>query len=235
MVSPGNEVPHIYSRVISSKTRNTEIYKIQGCQSNTSSSRQHCGFKMFDENRGYTRSENGGASQGNLGVPLELWDYNYCRISPKRVECSSRLGISNQFGLLRLNAESSNFLESLPNKGCSRERIVCIPSITSDTNLCCIESRFSQSCYRCISTGLGTQIPVRFSSILRDSKNSQQNTLGNNSKENINNPSLENTHLVYKNFEHVNQESYFAALDKRPSEKFNLSFTSEQDSGWFPG
>ena len=63
-----------------------------------------------------------------------------------------------------MDAESSNFSESLPNKGLSRDRFVCIPSLTSDTKLRCMETRSSQSCNRCISTKLVTKIPVCFSS-----------------------------------------------------------------------
>ena len=37
VVSPGNVMPHQYSRVISSKTSNTDIHKMQGYQNNTSS------------------------------------------------------------------------------------------------------------------------------------------------------------------------------------------------------
>ena len=40
----------------------------------------------------------------------------------------------------------------------------------------------------------------------------------------INNPSLDNTSLESKDFENVNQESYFAALKKRPSEKSEGKF-----------
>ena len=46
-------------------------------------------------------------------------------------------------------------------------------------------------------------------------------------------PSLDNTSLAFKDFEHVNQEYYFAALEKRPSEKSqrgNSFSSSEQDS-----
>ena len=46
-------------------------------------------------------------------------------------------------------------------------------------------------------------------------------------------PSLDNTSLVSKDFKHVNQEYYFAVLEKGPSEKFqrgNSSSSSEQDS-----
>ena len=45
-----------------------------------------------------------------------------------------------------------------------------------------MKTRSSQLCNRCTSTELGTQIPVCFSSILLDSKNSQQNTQGKSSK-----------------------------------------------------
>ena len=233
MVSPGNEIPHQYSRIISSKTSHTDIHKIQRCQSNTSSSRQYCGLNIFDENGRYSKSENGRVGQGNLGISFEVGDHNYCRIPPKRIEFNSRLGISKHFGLLRVDAESSNFSESLPNKGFSRDRFVCIPSITSDTNLCCMETRSSQSCNRCISTELVTQTPVCFSPILHDSKSSQQNTQGASPQAHINNPSLDNTSLVSKDFEHVNQESYFAALEKGSSEKSqrgNSYPSSEQDS-----
>ena len=53
-----------------------------------------------------------------------------------------------------------------------------------------------------------------FFSILHDPKNSQQNIQGKSSKAGINNSSLENKSLVCKDFEYVNQESYFAALEK---------------------
>ena len=233
MVNPENEIPHQYSRIISSETSHTDIPKIQRCQSNTSSSRQYCGLNIFDQNGRYSKSENGRIGQGNLGISFEVGDYNYCRIPPKRNEFNSRLGISKHFGLLGVDAESSNFSENLPNKGLSRDRFVCIPSITSDTNLCCMETRSSQSCNRCISTELVTQTPVCFSPILHDSKSSQQNTQGTRFQTDVNNPSLENTSLVSKDFEHVNQESCFATLEKRPSKKSqkgNSPPSSEQDS-----
>ena len=57
VVSPGNEIPHQYSRVIRSKTSNTDIRKIQGCQSNQSSNRQHCGLNISDENGRYSKQD----------------------------------------------------------------------------------------------------------------------------------------------------------------------------------
>ena len=156
MVSPGNEIPYQYSRIISSKTSHIDIHNIQRCQSNTSSSRQYCGPNIFDENGEHSKSENGRVGQGNLGISFEVGDHNYCRIPPKRIECSNRLGILKEFGILRVDAESSNFLESLLDKGFSRDRFVCVPSITSGTNLYCMETRSSQLCNRCISTELGT-------------------------------------------------------------------------------
>ena len=111
--------------------------------------------------------------------------------------------------------------------------LFCISTITSDTNLRFMETRSSQSCNRCISTELVTQTPVCFSPILHDSKSSQQNTQGTSPQAHINNPSLDNTSLVSKDFEHVNQESYFVALEKGPFEKpqrGNSSPSSKQDS-----
>ena len=172
VVSPGNEIPHQYSRIISSKTSHTDIHKIQTSQSNTSSSRQYCGLNKFNENEDFSKSQSDRVGQGNLRISFEVGDHNYCRIPPKRTECSSRLGISKQFGLLRVDAESSDFSERLPNKGLSRYRFVCIPSITSDTNLRCMKIRSSQLYNRCISTELGTQIPACLSPVLHDFKSS---------------------------------------------------------------
>ena len=62
-----------------------------------------------------------------------------------------------------MDAEPSLFSESLPYKGFYRYGFVCILSITSDANLHCMETRFSQLCNRCISTEFGTQIPLYFS------------------------------------------------------------------------
>ena len=172
VVSPGNEIPHQYTRIISSKTSHTDIHKIQTCQSNTSSSRQYCGLNKFNENEDFSKSQSDRVGQGNLRISFEVGDHNYCRIPLKRTECSSRLGISKQFGLLRVDAESSDFSERLPNKGLSRYRFVCIPSITSDTNLRCMKIRSSQLYNRCISTELGTQIPACLSPVLHDFKSS---------------------------------------------------------------
>ena len=85
-------------------------------------------------------------SHKNRLKSFEVGDHNYCRMLSERIEFNSRLGISKHFRLLRVDAESSNFSESLPNKGFFRDRFVCIPSITSDTNLRCMETRSSQSC-----------------------------------------------------------------------------------------
>ena len=117
-----------------------------------------CKQYIFDENGGYSKFENGWVGQGNLGISFEVGDHSCCRIPPKRIECSSRMGISKQFEILRVGAESSNFSQSLSNKGFSRDRFFCIPSITSDTNLRCMDTRSTQSCNRCISTEFGTQI-----------------------------------------------------------------------------
>ena len=67
--------------------------------------------------------------------------------------------------------------------------------------------------------------PVCFSFILHDSKSSQQDTQGKGSKGNINNPSLKSTSLVSKDFEHVNQESYFAASEKVSSKKLQRRYS----------
>ena len=56
---------------------------------------------------GYSKSEISKGRQRNLGVSFKVWDHNYCRIPLKRVECNGRLGISKQFGFIRLDAESS--------------------------------------------------------------------------------------------------------------------------------
>ena len=91
---------------------------------------------------GYPKSKIGRGSQGNVRVP-EVWVHSYCKIPPKRVKGSCGLGILKQLGLLRVNAESSNFSKDLLNKGFFLDRFVSIPSITSDTNLSCMESRSS--------------------------------------------------------------------------------------------
>ena len=72
-----------------------------------------------------------------------------------------------------------------------------------------------------------------FFPILHDSKSSKQNTQGRSLKADINDPSPDNASLLSKDFEHINQESYFAALEKGPSERFqrgNSSPSSELDS-----
>ena len=103
-------------------------------------------------------------------------------------------------------------------------QIRCFPEIDLFTSCLShqiryMETQSSESCNWCILTELGTQISVCFSSILLDFKSSQLKTQRESSKADIINPSRDNTSLISNNFEHVNQESFFAVLKKRPSEK----------------
>ena len=84
MVSPRNEIPHQYSRIIRSKTSHIDIQKIQRCQTK-SSSRQYCGLNIFDENGGYSKFKNGRVDEGNLRISFEVEDRNYCRIPSKQI------------------------------------------------------------------------------------------------------------------------------------------------------
>ena len=92
VVSPGNETPHQYSRIISSKASHTGIHKMEDV--NTSSSGQHCCLNIFDENGGYSKSENGRVGQDNLEISFELRNHKYCRIPPNQIQCNNRQGIS---------------------------------------------------------------------------------------------------------------------------------------------
>ena len=73
VASPGNEIPHQYSRIISTKTSHTDIHKIQRSQSSASSSRQYCGLNICDENW----KEGGGGTQNLKMEELakEIWEY----------------------------------------------------------------------------------------------------------------------------------------------------------------
>ena len=124
MVSPGIEIPHQYSRIISSKTSHTDTHKTQRCQSNTHLQLDNivaltCLMKMGDTQN--LKMVEFRVGQGNLGISFEVGDHNYCRIPPKRIEFNSTLGISKQFRLLRVDAECSNSSESLQNEGFSRD------------------------------------------------------------------------------------------------------------------
>ena len=117
MAIPESELPHRYLRIVSNKTSHTDIHKIQKCQSNTYSTRQYNGLNIFDEDGGGSRG--GGATQ-NLNI-VEL---------VKEILDSSKWMLSHQ-----------TFMRVSQISGFPQDKFICIPSITSDINLCCIETR----------------------------------------------------------------------------------------------
>ena len=78
-----NEILHQYSNLIDSKVSNTDIHKILGFQSNTSSRRQNCVLNTFEVNVGYSKSKINQCSQSNSGLPFEGLDYNCHKILPR--------------------------------------------------------------------------------------------------------------------------------------------------------
>ena len=113
-----------------------------------------------------------------------------------------------------MDGESSYFLESLPNKGSSRYGFFCILSITSDTYVAWKSNTHSHAtdafqrnwahkflyaflkflCFSCMLFSIWQ--------VLNKTLKEKSSKVG------INNPSLGNTSLLSKDFEHVNQESY---------------------------
>ena len=60
----------------------------------------------------------------NLAVSLATPDHNYCSVPPKFFECGSRLAVSKQQGLIRMETLSKSISGSLPEEGNTKSRFV---------------------------------------------------------------------------------------------------------------
>ena len=120
-----------------------------------------------------------------VGLAKEIWEYIFKWVTTITTEyLPSKLNVAAEW-------ESRNSLYS-SEWMLSHQIFQKVCQIRSFLDIDLFASRSSQSCNRCISAELGTQIPVCFSPILHDSKSPQQNTQEKSFKAGINNPSLDN-------------------------------------------
>ena len=115
--------------------------------------------------------------QRNLEVSLETPDQNYCRTPSKFFESRSRLAVSKQQGLIRMETLSKSISTSLPEERNAQSRSLCVKAVSPTTPEFSLETRSFQSGYRCPTKHLGQSIPLCISPILHQSTSLEESEL----------------------------------------------------------
>ena len=93
MDSSGVKVTHQSARTQSYKSGHINFSLDVLSESSPFSSGQHDGPIVFDKNGRDWKQGDDSSGQGNLGICSISEDHNYYRVSARKIECESRLGV----------------------------------------------------------------------------------------------------------------------------------------------
>ena len=110
---------------------------------------------------GYNESKTEPSEQRIAEIFNSKWDHNYCRISPREAQYSSRQGTLKK-GQQRMEVKPQDTSEAVLCKGSSRNRSVCHQSDNSAPSVFLLEKRHLEPGKRCISTKLEESKDISF-------------------------------------------------------------------------
>ena len=196
------------------------------------SSGQYGSFVLPDENGGNSQQRDDCHSKGDLELCHIKGNHDYCRIPSWKTEHQGRLGFTKFSGFKRVASVSQSISMHSTEVGHSRDRSVCVKSVSSVTGLHGLETRSLKSSNRCITTTMEeSRSPICFSTIFADRQSSSKSYQGEG-YDDINHPKLASTTLVQSNSRYVCSATPTSASASGPSVKSagpNTSFGSEQN------
>ena len=141
----------------------------------------------------------GSSRQGSLRIRSITKDHKYCRVSPREIECESRLGIQEFSVFQQMVTVPYSVSNDKLNLGYPRNRSICLQSLLSVSDLYGLETTSSQSGNSCSPTEMEKSwTSICFSLFLTDRTSflkSQGRRINNDSS----NPKLAYTTLVQSN------------------------------------
>ena len=219
MVHGGTQVSHKCLGAQGSQISYNVLHiKRTGCNISSHPHGQHGSPIILNENGGYQKPGVDCDQQGNLAIPFEAKDNDYCRILTRVNECRGRQGIQANQGFKRMETKPNNLHEIVSDKGNSRGGFVCLEGITPITPLHILENRSFQSGQGCFSDILGSQVCVCFSPFCTHRKGSSESKSGSVSNAH-NNPSMARSTMVSRAFKNVCKKSTAFASTQRSTER----------------
>ena len=149
-----------------SETRSIDVHKkyIQ-CNNSPPSGQQNC-LVIPPKNGRHKEQTFSGSVQRDMELPAAASDHDYCRIPSKRTEHIGRLGVSKSSRPCRLETGPSDVQKGMQHIGATTDRPFRIPPMPSVAKIFCMETGPEEHSNRCISTTMGEQPKLCFSSIL---------------------------------------------------------------------
>ena len=100
-------------------------------ESSPFSSGQYNGPVVFDKNeQDWNKQGDDSSGQGDLGIRSVSEDHNSCRISARKIECESGLGVQEFSGFQRMAVVPQGVSNKL-KLGYHRDRAICLQSLPS--------------------------------------------------------------------------------------------------------
>ena len=196
----GKHDAHQYSGAQGSDTSHTVLHKGQEIPKQYSyTDGQYGGPLLLSKNGGYGESRSSDFEQENMAVFDIQADHSYCRTPARNPECRSRLRVKELEGLKRVETRPNNFQKALQPSRSTQSRSICLPSVSSGTEVLCLEERPLQSGQGCISGPLGSGTELCLPTVLLDRENSVKDREREISSVD-NHPSMAVTAMVPKDF-----------------------------------
>lgn len=228
VVKAGVRPPHKYLGAQSNTFSSSEIFKNVSNKVIPYSAGQHDSIVISSENGGNSQPGTNIYGKRNLDFPHFQRDHNYCRVSPRNIECQSGLGFSTLPRLQRVVTLSQAFSKINSEVGSAGYGPVCIKALPSTTNLHVMETRPAEHSNRCSATEVVQSLPICIPTILPHRSSFSQSE-GRKSDDDTGNPKLANTVMVQPNTGFVCRKSSIAtpgtrSLDKPSGEESFSSF-----------
>ena len=219
MVHRGTKVSHKCLGAQGSQISYNVLHiKGKGCNISSHPHGQHDSPIILNENGGYQKPGVDCDQQGNLAIPFEAKDNDYCRILTRVNECRGRQGIQANQGFKRMETKPNSLHEIVSDKANSRDGSVCLEGTTPITPVHTPENRPFQSGQGCFSDILGSQFCVSFSPFWTYMKGSSESKSGSVSHVH-NNPSMARATLVSRVFKNVCKKPTTFTSTQRSTER----------------
>ena len=219
VVQGGTGNAHKYTRTISSKIGTLDIHKNETSKVDTHADRQYDCIVISPENGRDEKQKVNRNIQGNMGLPSNRTDHNYCRIFTERPECDSRLGVSTCRGWVRMETVNTSVPKNLSENGSTKCRSICIPTVSPTSSIHSLETGSSQSRDGCNATGLVTSSALCIPSIFTDLQGTQQSQTRQGSLNVVDNTHLADSALVCRTSANVHRETTVITSRQIPSYK----------------
>ena len=139
-----------------------DFYKGKRSEVEIFPNRKDNGFKDPVENRGKKKPEAHRFKQRDIGLSVFSENKHYSRISSQCNKYSGRLPVKSGETPFRMKIKYPSFSQDLQNIWKTKDRPICILSLTSSYSIQCMDVRSIQSGHRCNATNWSKKLLYAF-------------------------------------------------------------------------